>query len=187
MTIPPQSTEPDEEVPSTERTRPSRRAVFERRYGGGPGHLLSMIVGLSVAGYVVSILAGVGHRFEILLWVAGAIVAHDILLFPLYTAADAFAHWVHHPRGTTPPLVPWRNHVRAPLAISALLLAMTFPLVFRLSESSYHRATGLTTAIYASHWLIVSGALFVGSGLLYFLRYLFARSRANRSVPPTRP
>jgi hypothetical protein len=166
---------PEATVPRT-----SRRSIFERRYGGSPGHLLSMVLGLSFAGYVISILAGVGHSFEILAWVAGAIVAHDLVLFPLYTAVDHASHLIARRQRAT-PAVPWRNHVRAPFVISALLMAMTFPLVFGLSEGSYLRATGLTTGVYAGHLVIVCGVLFVGSGAIYLLRFLLAsRHRGTR-------
>jgi hypothetical protein len=148
-----------------------------------------MILGLSLAGYVISILFHVPHRFEILLWVAGAIVAHDFVLFPLYTAVDRVLGGLMR-RATPEPLVPWRNHVRAPAVISALLLLMTFPLVFNLSENSYRRATGLTTSVYLVRWLTVVGALFAMSLAIYagrFSRAIAKRKRALRQPTDDAP
>ncbi|MCU1490303.1 MAG: hypothetical protein JWM85_1708 [Acidimicrobiaceae bacterium] len=167
---------------------PARRAglaLFRRRYGGGPGHLLTMVAGLSLAGYVISILAGVGHPLEILLWVAGAIVAHDLVLFPLYTALDRLSHRLR-PRSGRPPLVPLRNHVRAPLVISGILLLMSFPLVFGLSQRTYLRATGLSTSVYAGNFAVVAGSLFAGSALIYALRFVLARRNRPQFVADDR-
>jgi len=156
--------------------RRSVRARFTRRYGGGPLHLFATAAGLALGGYVVSILFHVGHRDEILAWVAGAIIAHDLVLFPLYSALDrvlgglASRHRGEH-------VVPWRNHVRAPAVIAGILLLMTFPLVFNLSEKTYLRATGLTTSVYLLRWATVAGTLFAGSAVVYGVRIAFAVRR----------
>ena len=56
--------------------------------------------------------------------------------------------------------MPWINHLRVPAVLSAVLLAVSFPLVFRWSEPTYHAAYGLTEAPYLGRWLLVTGAAF---------------------------
>ena len=76
--------------------------------------------------------------------------------------------------------VPWINHVRVPVVISALLLVMFFPLIFRLSNPYYQDATGFNESVYLFNWLAVSGALFIGSAVAYAIRLGLARRRAGR-------
>ena len=70
----------------------------------------------------------------------------------------------------TAPGVPWINHVRVPVVISALLLVMFFPLILRLSNPYYQVATGYNEGVYVFNWLAVSGALFIGSAVTYAIR-----------------
>ena len=155
------------------RAGPSRRADlverFTRLYGASPLHLLAISFGFALAGYVASILIKASHPIEILEWIAGAIIAHDLILFPIYTAADRLLTAIGA-RPRRPPLVPWLNHVRAPVVISGILLLMFFPLVFNLSETDYYRAQGLTTSVYLQRWTIVAGSLFAISALIYAAR-----------------
>ena len=74
---------------------------FRRHYGAGPLHLLSLVACLAFAGYVATrILAG-PEAIRILVWFAGAAVAHDLILWPLYAVADRGAV-----RGRPPPPRP---------------------------------------------------------------------------------
>lgn len=144
--------------------------TFRRHYGAGPLHLLALVASLSFAGYVVTrILAG-PEAVRILVWFAGAAVAHDLILWPLYAIADRGAALAarHHPERL--PKVPWINHVRVPTVFSAVALAVSFPLVFRWSEPTYHAASGLTESPYLGRWLLLTGVAFGVSAVLYALR-----------------
>jgi hypothetical protein len=124
---------------------------------------------LAFAGYVANLVVNVPYAWMIGVFFVGAIVAHDFVLFPVYALADRLigrraAHSAHRqgPR--------WINHVRIPALLSGLLLVMFFPLVFGLGERTYRSATGLGTGPYLLRFLLVSGTLFTGSGVIYLWR-----------------
>ena len=157
-------------------------ARLRQRYGAGPLHLLSLVACFTLTGYVVSRVLTAPHHLQILVWFAGAVIIHDLVLFPLYALADrslaAAAASRRHPDRL--PDVPWINHLRVPAVVSGTLLAVSFPLVLRLSERTYHAASGLSTAPYLNRWLLVTGTLFAGSALLYALRLGRASGRRRR-------
>lgn len=161
-----------------------------RWYGGHPLHLLALLAAFGLAGYAVLAVVNAGQWAGFAVWFAVAIIAHDLLLFPLYVLADlplrrlAERRLVRDRAGDRPPAgPPVTNYVRVPAGISLLLLLVWFPLILGLSEPSYHRASGLTTAPYLGHWLAVTGALFTGSAVIYALRW--RRSAASRRKPRT--
>jgi len=123
------------------------------------------------AGYLLTRMLNASHPIWLLIWLLGAIVAHDLVLFPLYSALDRLVAGrrgrarVARSNGLT-----WRNHIRVPAVISGTLLLIASPLVLRLSDRTYFAASGLHTSVYLWHWLLVTGCLFVGSALLYALR-----------------
>jgi hypothetical protein len=86
------------------------------------------------------------------------------------------------PELVTPPVI---NYIRIPAAISLLLLAVWFPLIFRLSSAAYFRASGLSTAPYLGRWLAVTGVLFTASAVCdaLSLRRTSARGRKARPHP----
>jgi hypothetical protein len=150
---------------------------LRRRYGAGPLQLLSLLSCFALAGYVVTrVLAG-PEGLRILVWFAGAAILHDLVLWPLYALADlsAAAAARRHPERL--PKVPWINHVRVPVVLSAIMLAVSFPLVLHLSEPAYHTASGLTETPYLGRWLLLTGLAFGLSAVLYALRVGRARGR----------
>jgi ABC-type transport system involved in cytochrome c biogenesis permease subunit len=153
---------------------------FRRHYGAGPLHLLSLVACVAFAGYVATrILAG-PEAIRILVWFAGAAVAHDLILWPLYAVADKGAVVAARRHPERLPKVPWINHLRVPAVLSAVLLAVSFPLVFRWSEPTYHAASGLTEAPYLGRWLLVTGVAFGLSAVLYALRVGRVMAREKR-------
>ena len=65
-----------------------------RRYGAHPLHLLTLLASFALVGYVISLL-GVHSLWNdrvwwqsIIVWFLGAIVLHDLVLFPFYALAD---------------------------------------------------------------------------------------------------
>ena len=151
-----------------------------RRYGAAPLHLLALLSCFALAGYVVTrVLAG-PEGLRILVWFAGAAIAHDLFLWPLYALADmtAVAAARRHPERL--PKVPWINHLRVPVVLSAFMLAVSFPLVFHLSEPAYHAASGRTENPYLGRWLLLTGMAFGLSAVLYALRMGRAMAREKR-------
>jgi len=145
-------------------------AWFRRRYGAGPLHLLALVTSLAFAGYIATIVIRVAEGERILIWFAGAAVAHDLILWPLYAVADMAAFRTARRHHDHLPAVPWVNHLRVPVILSAVMLAISFPLVFRWSEPTYRAASGLTENVYLGRWLLLSGSAFGLSALIYAVR-----------------
>jgi hypothetical protein len=141
---------------------------FRRHYGAGPIHLLSLLACFAFSGYIVNAMYHEGDGKRILLWFVGAAILHDLVLFPLYALADRSAGWVNaRRRPKALPVVPWINYVRVPAVISLILLAISFPLVLKLSDPAYQAATGLTQAPFEARYLLVVAVLFGVSAVLY--------------------
>lgn len=136
-------------------------------YGAGPLHLLSVVACLAFTAFLVPRVAAPGVTLDLLLWFGGALVLHDLVLFPLYTLADRGATTLSR---ATPAPVPWLNHVRVPALLSGLLLLLWFPLVLRVTAERYESLTGLSVEPFRGRWLAVTAVLFAGSGLLYAVR-----------------
>ena len=141
-------------------------------YGANPLHLLALLASFALAGYA-ALQARTGPLpARMLAWFIGAVVVHDLALYPLYALADrSLAALVHRrrsaddlrPRGTV-------NYVRVPALLSGLLLLMFWPLVTGHSEPAYRSASGLGTSVYLGRWLVLSGVAFACSALLYAVR-----------------
>ena len=152
-------------------------AWLRRRYGAGPLHLLSLLTALAFAGYLVHEILQVYLPLRILIWFAGAAIAHDLILWPLYAVADRSAVALSRRRPDRLPAVPWINHLRVPVLFSALWLAVSLPLVARWSQPTYHLASGLSEDPYLGRWLLLSGSAFALSAVLYAVRVARARRR----------
>lgn len=59
-----------------------------RWYGASPLHLLALVAAFALAGYAVRGVIAAGQWRGFAEWFIVAIVAHDLLLFPLYSLAD---------------------------------------------------------------------------------------------------
>jgi hypothetical protein len=166
-----------------------RWRAFARRIGANPLQLLSLLGALALVGYVLSVL-GTKQLWNpsvwwqsILVWFLGAIVFHDVLLFPLYAVADRSL--VEGWRAATgrahrrEPLVAPINYVRIPIMGSGLLFLLFFPGIVQQGKGAYLRATGLTQAPFLDRWLLLSGSMFLLGAVLYAVRV--GRS-ARRSV-----
>lgn len=151
-------------------------------YGAGPRHGVVVLAALALAAYTLSEL-GVSTLWEadvwwqsILVWFLGAVIIHDLLLFPLYAAADRV---LQRGLGSSRPRVPALNYVRVPVLASGLLLLMFFPGIIEQGASSYVRATGQTQEPFLERWLLLTGLIFGTSAVLYGVRSLRVRSRAG--------
>lgn len=150
---------------------------FRGRYGASPWHLVVLVVHLVVAGYAVGRVLLTGTFGNWALWFLGAILAHDLLVFPAYAGLDRL---LRRSAPRRPRRVPVVNHVRVPLLLSGLLLLVWFPLVLGTEPDGYRRKTGLGVDVYLARWLLVSGLLVAGSALVFALRL----ARAHRSARP---
>jgi hypothetical protein len=135
---------------------------MRRRYGASPLHLLAHLAALALAAWALLQALQLGGAERIVLWLVGAVVLHDLVLWPAYTSLDRLAR-----RGR--PLA-WANYVRVPAGISAVLALVFFPVMCGKGEAAYTRVSGTTWEGYAGRWLLVSAALFAVSGAFYVLR-----------------
>ena len=156
---------------------------FSRLYGSNPLHLLITIACFAIAGYAANKLAAGGDVKGILIWLAGAVVGHDLILFPLYALADRSIMTVFRRRPPTLPAVPWINYLRVPVVFSAILLLIWFPLIFRLPTQFQADHTTLPTNVYMGRWLAVTGALFLLSALAFAVRLAVGGGRRQDRAP----
>ena len=76
------------------------------RYGASPLHLLAHLAALALAAWALLQALQLGGADRIALWLIGAVVLHDALLWPAYTTLDRLAR-----RGRP---AGWANYVRVP-------------------------------------------------------------------------
>jgi hypothetical protein len=155
---------------------------FRAIYGSGRLHLLTMVSGLALLGYILATFtpATLWDRgtwwHSIALWFAAAVVAHDLLLFPLYALADralfARARPVRHGN------VSARNHIRVPALGAGLTLLIFLPGIIEQGAPTYQAATGQTQQPFLGRWLLLTAAMFLLSALSYAARLVVARRRA---------
>jgi hypothetical protein len=158
---------------------------IRRLYGAHPLHLLTLVASFALVGYVISLL-GVHSLWNdrvwwqsIIVWFLGAIVLHDLVLFPFYALADRSlgAGW-RAVTGRTPqetPVVSPRNYLRIPAMASGLLFLLFFPGIIRQGSASYERATGLTQQPFLGRWLLLCAAFFGTSAVVYAARTIQVR------------
>ena len=144
----------------------SRR--FAERYGARPLHLVGFAITFAVAGWAALQLADLRGAFTILVWFAGAIVLHDLVLYPAYAVLDRAAQ--RAPVGI--------NHLRVPALLSGLLFLVWFPLILERAPGLYRSVTGVEPPDYLARWLLITAGLFAASVLVALLRGA-AKARAR--------
>lgn len=148
--------------------------LWRHLYGENPLHLLAMVGCFALVGYVVTFVFPGPSALSLLVWFVGAVVGHDLVLYPLYALADqplVIARWARRralPR--RPPLVPAINHVRVPALGSAVLGLIYFPTVSGRGAAGLQFVSGHGEAAVFGHWLLVTAVLFLGSAVIYAVR-----------------
>jgi hypothetical protein len=175
---------------------------LRRWYGAPLRHLLALLVSFALAGYAVQAVAAAGQWRGFALWFAAAIVAHDLLLFPVYSLADRMLRQFLRRRAgsgrsprpagragqasAAPAAPPVLNYLRLPAAFSLLLLLVWFPLILGLSSDRYRRASGLSASPYLWRWLAVTGTAFAASAVWYAVSMRRSAGHTRRSRGPRR-
>ncbi|MGA9869644.1 MAG: hypothetical protein WBQ44_00650 [Rhodococcus sp. (in: high G+C Gram-positive bacteria)] len=160
---------------------------MRRFYGAHPLHLLAMGFAFSLVGYVVYV-AGLQTFWNrdvwwqsIAVWFAGAVIVHDLVLFPIYSLADrSLRTGIDAVRGRAPRLklrIPPLNYIRIPLLGTALTFALFFPGIIEQGSETFTTATGLTQEPYLGRWLALTAGMFGVSALVY-------AARLATSAPP---
>jgi hypothetical protein len=154
---------------------------FRALYGSSPVHLLTLIAGFALFGYV---LATVGPATlwnprswwqSIVVWFAAAIIAHDLVLFPVYAAVDRLLVAGNRIRPRPATSIPLVNYVRIPAMGAALTLLVFLPGIIGQGGATYAAATGLPQDGFLARWLLLTAAMFGVSAVAYAIRSLLAR------------
>jgi hypothetical protein len=138
---------------------------MRRRYGAGPLHLAGHVALLAVAAYALS--RAFQPRFapeplNLLAWLLGGALIHDLLLLPAYSALDVAAA-----RALGLPLL---NHVRVPFVLSGVVFLVYAPRILDRQPRNVVNALGTPPPDYLARWALLTAALFAGSLLLYAFR-----------------
>ncbi|OBF54542.1 hypothetical protein A5787_05015 [Mycobacterium sp. 852002-50816_SCH5313054-b] len=167
---------------------------FAAVYGSRPLHLLTMLSGFALMGYVLATFkpatlwnSGVWWQ-SIVVWLAAAVIAHDLLLFPLYALADRLLSL--RTRHSGQPKVSARNHIRVPALGAGLTLLIFLPGIIQQGAPTYHAATGQTQQPFLGRWLLLTAVMFAVSALCYAARLAGTHFRAGggpRSESPIPP
>lgn len=107
-------------------------------------------------------------------WFLGALVLHDVVLFPLYAGGDRLLTLAL--RAVPATRVPLINHVRIPVLGSGLALLMFLPGIIRQGGATTLAATGLDQEPYRERWLWLTAALFAVSAVVWLVRTIVTRA-----------
>jgi hypothetical protein len=153
-------------------------------YGASPLHLLAVIASFAIAGYAFFQLFDNPTGLETALWFVAAILAHDMIAFPLYSALNLLADrgLAGAPAKRAEGAVPAINHLRIPVYLSAVALLLFFPLILGLSSPNYEDDSGIDVGVFLDRWLGICAALFLGSALIYAVRLRRAARRARAAA-----
>jgi hypothetical protein len=166
-------------------------SFFRKAYGASPLHLLAVIASFAIVGYGFFMIFQAPAPESTLLFFGFAIIAHDMIAFPLYSTLNAVAgrSTGSPPRGdgntagdasaSEDSRVPAINYLRVPFILSAFCFVIFFPLILGLSSEQYERSTGLDPDVFLGRWLGICAVLFTASAILYAIRL----RRAAKSRP----
>jgi hypothetical protein len=164
---------------------------FRRVYGSHPLHLLTLIAGFALLGYAVATIKPVAlwnpnvWWQSIAVWFAAAIIAHDLVLFPVYALADRLLTSTR--RRGRPAKVPVLNYIRAPALGAGLSLLVFLPGIIKQGAPTYWAATGQTQDPFLGRWLLLTAAMFGVSAAVYAVRLVRSRQGQRRDhTPPDR-
>jgi hypothetical protein len=170
-------------------------AGFRGCYGSHPLHLATMVAGFALAGDILVTVKPATlwnpHAWwqSIAVWFAGAIIAHDLVLFPLYALADrllGIADRRPHRCGRH-PRISARNYVRIPALGSSLTLLVFLPDIIGQGAPTYLAATGQTQQPFFGRWLLVTAAMFGTSAIAYKTRLVLAHRHSSAAEDPPNP
>lgn len=150
--------------------------VVRRLYGARVVHLILLLAAFALTGYTIAVL-GIANLFtpgvwwqSIAVWFAVAIIAHDLILFPLYALADRLlpksGRHGDHPSGR----LSMTNYVRMPTLAAGLLLLLFLPGIIEQGAVSFNQATGLTQAPYLTRWLVLAATFYLVSAVFYVVK-----------------
>jgi len=157
---------------------------FRRIYGSHPLHLLTLVAGFALFGYVIATITPAAlwntktWWQSIVVWFAAAIIAHDLVLFPIYALADRLLPTTGFGRRPASK-VPVLNYIRVPALGAGLTLLVFLPGIIEQGAPTFRAATGLTQDLFLGRWLLLTGAMFAVSAVVYAIRLVIV----DRAAP----
>lgn len=133
---------------------------LRKNYGAGPLHLLSSVAMGAIVLYALTQIAGDPQPLSFAIWFGGAVIAHDMIGFPLYSALGLIAG-----RATAKAPPNAINYIRVPAFLSAIAFVAWFPFILGLADY-FEVKTGVAASGYFVRWLLLTGVLALGSALL---------------------
>ncbi|GAB3436878.1 hypothetical protein [Flindersiella endophytica] len=150
---------------------------FFQWYGGNPLHLLVFVATMAVTAYAMLKLLP-RNPIGVIVWFGVAIVAHDLVLLPIYSLANRSVSAVlrHRALRLRLPARTWLNHIRIPAALSGLLLLTFFPLIAGIPKN-FAQISGGPLPPFLGRWLLVTAVLFAASAIALAVRVRLATPR----------
>lgn len=155
--------------------------MFGRGYGERPLHLIAAVASFAIVAYAVFQIADRPQPLAVALWFGGAIIAHDLITFPLYSLLGLIAG--RAAKASPRPAARAVNFIRVPAILSAFAFIVFFPFILGVSAETYELASGRSSDVFLGRWLLLTAALFAASGLLYAV----SLRRGPRSGPARDP
>ncbi|HEX2214979.1 MAG TPA: hypothetical protein VHH12_16305 [Mycobacterium sp.] len=152
-------------------------AHFRTAYGSHPLHLMTLVAGFALFGYVIATIGPAALWNDrtwwqsILVWFAVAIIAHDLVLFPVYALMDRILLVSNRFRSRVSVV----NHVRIPALASGLTLLVFLPGIIEQGAGTFYAATGMTQDPFLQRWLLFTAAMFGLSAVVYAVRLAMTR------------
>ena len=148
---------------------------MKARYGATPLHLLLHVALFAAFAWIAIVLADARQAANIALWFVGALVLHDLVLLPFYSAIDRVGRrGLRLGRGAV-------NFVRVPAAVSGVLLLVYAPAIAGWNDASFERVAGTTSDGHLARWLAITAAAFALSAVLYAVSARRAAPAASAS------
>jgi hypothetical protein len=153
---------------------------LSRTYGAHPAHLAGHLLFLALAVWAIGSMLDMREARNWVLWFVAAVILHDLVALPLYSALDRVAA---RGLGLARLPVPALNHLRVPVVVSGTLLLVGFPLILDRAPGNYARVAGTQPEGYLGAWLAITAGVFLLSAAVYAVRVLRGRQRHELQDP----
>lgn len=146
-------------------------ARFKADVGADPLQVLVLLASFAVAAYAFYRASFGPLPARMAVWFVASILAHDLVLYPVYAIADnSWSILSRKARARVrlrEPRVPVVNFVRVPIVFSGLFLLVFWGLISGQGGASFQYASDHPFLDYLTRWLITVGVFFGVSALLY--------------------
>lgn len=153
---------------------------LRRLYGARLLHLAGLVAVVGVSAYAVVQVAGRPDFRAMAIWFLGAVILHDLVFLPAYSAVNGVVASAGPVRRRGRRVLAVLNHLRAPVALAAVLFIIFYPSILQKSEGGLLGNAGYGTDPFLDRWVWASVALLAGSLLLLAVSLARSGSRSER-------